>query len=233
MNIDEAVEKDRRLERQAGQATLALMEHRYLCVKEFGLRQYAKAIDKNFKTVARYARAWQMWQDEGVSGVLTQRSPNDVLELAGLGQATREAADAVAEAKGIHVGQVRQSYPHEVRRVREAVADEPPETRPAKAQKVAQQMEKTRRAQEEYRTERRGRMTTTYLDLEREVDKARRALTVALTIARESQMDEECVTLLTDSIVQLKTLLGLIDLAVSGKIDVDWDMEMRKITEVK
>jgi hypothetical protein len=47
----------------------------------------------------------------------------------------------VAEAKGITVGTAERHYPTEVKRVREAVADAPPEERATKARTVAKQLE--------------------------------------------------------------------------------------------
>ena len=226
-DIEQYATEDRRIEKTAENATLRLMEHRAKAVELFGVREYARAIDRHHTTVLQYAKAWEMWGDGGRAP--TAR-PEDILRLARMGEDRQAATQAVAQAKGVTVGTAERHHPTEVKRVRQAIADAPPEARAEKAHKVARQIESTRQKQSEHTEQRRSRPQSSWFDLEREIDKARRALTVALTIARESKLEGEYVELAQDSLGKVRALMGLIDLAITGTIEVDWDAEMRKVT---
>jgi hypothetical protein len=231
MQLDTAVRKDRQLQQAEGDAILGLMEHRNIMAAEHGVREYARAVGVSHEAIRVYARAYELWWKDSEGGNrAVARTPGDYLGLAKVTGDQRIALDAVAEAKGVAVQTAERHHRAEVKRVKQAIADEPDtDRRQRKAQSIAQSFEANHQRQSNERQTRRANKTRAYLDLERELDKARRALAAALTIASEAKLDNDCMELITDSAGKVKSLLKLIDLAVTGKVEIDWDAEMKRL----
>ena len=68
-----------------------------------------------------------------------------------------------------------------------------------------------------------------YAKLELRLSTAYRALSEVLTEARTSDLDDEVTELVLATVGNIKALLGLIDMALAGTVDVDWDTELTNL----
>jgi hypothetical protein len=219
------VKKDRELASEADSATLKLMQHRAEAVAEVGSnRAYARALGIRESIVRKYVGGWELWQSPARGAA---RTPTDVLELAALAEVKRAATEAVADATGLSVTTVRKARAQEVERVERVVREDGPE----KARRYAQQQERTRANEERYRKEKLAKKPRAYITIEKEVDKARRALGQAVTYAAGSDLDEEYVEVLRESLRSVQAVLDMLNAAIVGQIAVDWDAELSRLTE--
>ena len=158
----------------------------------------------------------------------------DAIERARLSGETEAATVAVAESRGQSVGHVRKERPTEIRRVRD-VARERAEKRGTTVEEevttVAETITKVEAAAETIKAERTERLGFRFIEMERLLDAARRPLIKALNLAHEIDWGEEERELLNSTVDNIKSLLGLIDIAFAGTADVDWDVELAKLTE--
>ena len=68
-----------------------------------------------------------------------------------------------------------------------------------------------------------------YARLELRLGTAQRALLNVLDQARNADLDDEMMQLLTHTLGNLRALLGLIDVAVAGRTDIDWNGKLSKL----
>jgi PAS domain-containing protein len=227
--LAELVSRDKSLAAEATNAALALMEHRWTAVQEVGNKsEYARALGVDESVIRKYVRGWEAWQGSDAS----VRTPDEVLELAGMNEQKRAAVEAVADAKGIGVRAVRQGHMADVREVERTMREEPNlEESIAKGRRTAQSIETVRRAEATKRQEQRRKTPAAYLDIDNHLSRANRALTEALGIARDEHFDTEYVDMIRSALDRTRTVLDLIQSALTGDTKVDWDTELRKLQE--
>lgn len=233
-SLDTLVKEDRAIEAEATSKTLALMEHRWKAVRVegYGIKEYARALGhRQHGTVSKYVRGWEFWQErhEGGRNVAT---PLDALDLASMSEIKRDAVEAVAEAKGISASHASRHHAPSVARAREIIEAEPDRAAGiTKAREHTERVEHMRTRRTEVEADKRRSLPKAYIEVEYELDKARRALQNAIGWARghDGGFDTECVELMSDSLAKVRSLLELMNMAIIGESGVDWDSELARI----
>jgi hypothetical protein len=142
----------------------------------------------------------------------------------------RTAVQAVADAKGIGAQTAERHYGPDVARARATIEAAPDrEAGVAKAREHAAKVEQVRKREHEQETERRHQHSRTYLNLEHELGKARRALQNALGWARDSKLADPEVELIADSLASVRALLDFVNAAIVDETSIDWDTELAKL----
>jgi hypothetical protein len=229
-----AIETDHRLERSATNASEALAKHRWHWTLDesnsdrVSFRAYARAVGKHEKTIRTHAKGYADWTAGGAA-----RTLDESIERAKLGTETEAATEAVARARGTTFGHTRSSRPTEVRRVRQ-VARERAEKHGTsvedEAPKVADAIVRHERTTDRERAARQEATDLRYVEMEGHLAYAKKRLMQALNLAHQIEWDTDSQELLRDTVANIQALLGLIDTALGGAADVDWDAELAKIT---
>jgi hypothetical protein len=248
----EVITEDARLEAATTTASEALARHRWHWTLDetnrdrVTIRAYAKAIGRSKSMVYSYANGYARWEaDRTRTDSLTedgvgQRSLADAIALADMSAEKEAVVEAVAKARGVGIRTVRDTRSTEVARIREAAREQAErkgttvEHEAARMAEWAANVEKNRAARNAERAaDRRDRLGLDYWQLEGTLHKAKKILTDALAQARAIDWEEEHQELLADTLNGVKALLGLIDLAVTGTADVDWDAELEALSTTK
>jgi len=233
----EVIETDHNLEKIADRAGHQLAAHRHYWTLDESNPQRV--------TVAEYAR--QVGRAHATIRVMVlgfdshsrnEGSPSDLqheISKARMSSESAAAAEAVAKARGVSLGSVRdvRTRAHqEARRVREIarqLAEERGTSVEQEAPKVAETIVRQERAEQAAEADKRERHDIRFIELEGYLVKAKRELLKALKIAPNVDWDDESKELLTETVGNVKALLTLIDTALSGMSGVDWDAEFAKV----
>jgi hypothetical protein len=189
---------------------------------------YARAVGKADTTIREYANGYALMVAD------TERSTPlpEAMKRAKMGAETEAATQAVAEARGVEFGTASKSRPTEVRRVREIArerAEKHGTSVEEEAPKAAEWIAKAEKAESARQEERKQRLSLRFIEMEGKLHKAKRALTDALNLAHSVPWGDEERQLLSSAVGNVKSLLGLIDLALIGSADVDWDAELASL----
>lgn len=229
----EVVKQDHELEGAATRASESLMRLRWHWTLDesnparVAIREYARAVGRNEGTIRRDAKAGELLAGGAA------RTPNEAREIAGMGVETAAATEAVAAMRGVGVAQARKTRGSEVRRVREWAREKAERNGTSveeEAPKVAEWIQKSEKAAAIQKEGRTAKLGHRYIELEGLLTKMKRDGVTALNLAREIEWGEEEQELLSDTLDGVKALLGLIDVALVGVADVDWDSELSKLT---
>ena len=229
--VTEDVDLDKRLERVV--ARLAKLRWHWTLDESnpdrVTVAQYARDVGRAHNTVKKYAHGYGLFQLHDMAQSITE-----CIERAGMGAETEAATDAVAKARGNEFTTTRQNRSTEVRRVRE-IARERAEKRGTtveeEAPQVADWIVKTEKAGKQVAAERKEKLGLRFVEMEGKLDKVKRDLVDAVRLAQEIGWGDEEVELLQHDLANIKSLLHLIDMALVGSADVDWDTELSKLNE--
>lgn len=219
---------DRKFEKASASASEALMELRWHWTldesnaKRVSIREYARAVGKASTTIKSDANGFALHLERGTP--LTQAR-----EQANMGAETWAATEAVAKARGIQAGTARQDRPVEVRRVREIArerAEQHGTTVEEETRKAADWIVRSETTAARTQADRQKRLGLRFVEMEGELTAAQKRLTNALNLAHSVPWGDEERELLANTISGVKALLNLIDLAMTGAADVDWDAEL-------
>lgn len=227
------IEKDRTLQKSAD----ALMKLRWHWTMDKSNPErttkaaYAKQVGARQDTVGADARGYDLWLSRGSAGK-HDLSPGDCRELAKIGEEKRHAVEAVAKQTGKSVSTVAR---HD-RVVVDAVVGRARDRAEAKGTNVsdeievaAERAERARKTAAANKKERKERNTARYIEVEGHVGFAMRRLRQALDATEGVEFSSAERELLSDTLGKLRALLNLIDLRVTGSVDIDWDTEFQKI----
>lgn len=233
--LRELVTADRNLDKKRGDATLRLMQHRAEAVAEVGsLRPYADALGVHHSLIAHYANAWAMWQRRTVDPEVATLSPNDCLELAKMSEQRQQATRIVSKATGKSIKTVATEMPEQVRRVTDVLRDEPDIN---KAIEHATKLTELAQRRHDNAAEQKARKNTSYgrswLAIERQLGKVETGLRMALLDARDGNLNDDGVELITDRLTRCQNLLHLLNLKVTGSSGIDWDAEAAALLDDK
>lgn len=226
MNWKEVATTDRALRESVDSTAEALARHRWEntlgATPKQSFSEYARRCGVSEGTVRQWANA------HAIRSSATNPTDIDVALLRARSTAERaEVVEAIAEARSQTVGTVGNTRREEVRRVA-AVAKERAEahgtTVREEATKIALITVRQEKTAKSTATARKGRVDMRYLELERHIATARRALTLALRV--DVELDTELRELLADSISKVRSLLSLIDARFVGLDDQDWEREI-------
>lgn len=234
----EVIQTDRKLQRSADQ----LMELRWHWTLDetntdrVGFSAYARGVGVTEGAIRRDARAWAGWlqAEDSYSGVRigSPQTPEDFRQLHTLSEERQEAAKAVAKATGAPVGQVAKKRKDEIDAVVNTArvrAVERGTTVEHEIGRAADWREKARKAAHRETDERRKAQTMRYVQFEGLIGKAMASLRTILIDSEGVDLDDELRELLTHSLGNLRALLNLIDLRITGETQVDWDAELEKL----
>lgn len=238
----EVVEADRQLDGTVSRASEELAELRWHWTLDddnparVSVREYARQVGKSYRIVYVYARGYaDRRKAQGDPHVGITPDLSESIARADMGAETQAATEAVATSRGTSFTHTRDHRPTEIRRVREMArerAELNETTVEEEAPRVADWIVKSEHVEQERTEDRRQKLGLRFVEMEGYLAGAKRQLTKALTLAHSIEWDDECRELLHDTVENVKALLGLIDAALVGTADVDWDAEMRKLTEV-
>jgi hypothetical protein len=223
------VDDDHRLERAASSASEELARLRWHWTLDetnpgrVSLRAYARAVGRDARTITVYAQGYV--RSSGDADI----SLTEAIERSSMSSDREAATEAVAKARGLAITTVRQNRPTEVRRVlgiaRDRVEQHGGSLADA-ARETADWIVRSEQTSERREAERRQRTSMRLIEVESHLDGARRRLEQALQVARSVEWGDEEQGLLQATIANVRALLGLIDVALAGTPDVDWDAEL-------
>lgn len=228
-----AVTEDHRLEQSASKASEALAKHRWHWTLDesnpdrVSIRAYAKAVGRSFSAVQGHATGYASWVKADQQVLI-----GESIQRARMGGETEAATEAVAKARGNSFTHTRHNRHTEVKRVREIARDRAEEhgtTVEEEAPKAAEWIVKTEKAAARQTEQRKERLGLRFVEMERHLDKAKRALTDAVNMAHEVPWGDEERDLLTNTVSNVRSLLGLIDVALSGSSGTDFDAELERL----
>lgn len=229
----EVVQEDTELEGRIGKMSERLAKLRWHWTLDesnparVSLRQYARDVGKGFSTIHSYANGYPDHRDRDIP-------ISEAIQLAGMSSETESATKAVSGAREVSVSTAKQSRSTEVRRVREIArerAEKHGTTVEEEAPQVAEWIVKTEQAGKQISAERKERLGLRFVEMEAKLDKVKRGLVEAVRLAQEIGWGDEEVELLQHDLANIKSLLHLVDVALIGSTDVDWDKELAKLAE--
>lgn len=229
------VKEDHRLERTASSASETLAELRWHWTldesnsKRVSLREYARAVGRDHGLIRKYARGFEIAGDASVP-------ISEAIERAAMSTERETAAEAVAKARGVAFQTARQSRPTEIRRVRDMARERVEKhggTIEEQAAKAADWIVRSERAERHTRDDRQKRLGLRFVEIEGKLTKAKTALLDALSVARAVEWEPEHQELLEHTLESVKSLIALVDLALTGAADVDWDAELAALEEAR
>ena len=236
----EAVTTDHRLETTAERASGELAKHRWHWTLDesnpdrVGIREYARQVGRHQSTVHRHA--------SGYAAALAVSRPDETPEPAAIAEAvtkaamgaeTAAAAEAVAQARGTSLANAQRGrHTDETRRVREVarqLAEERGTSVEEEAPKVAETIVRAEKAEHAVQAERAAHADMRFFEMERYLISAKRELMRAVKLAPQVPWDEEHREMLTETVANVKALLGMLDSAIAGISGTDWDAELAKL----
>jgi hypothetical protein len=227
-NWTKVAKRDAALRASVDNASEELAKHRYDNTIGAGVsfREYARKCGVDEAIVRRYVKAHEM----RTSG--PHLSMSDALVKASTSAEQADVIEVVAEARGTSMKNVQAHHGDEVRRVRN-MARERAERRGTnvrdEAEVIARTAVRQERSQAKRRTDRKAKTDLRFIELERHLLAARRALMNAVAV--EVELEDEHVELLGHAVGVVRDLLNLVDLKFIGAGDVDWDAELARLGE--
>lgn len=241
--VDQIIETDRRLESDEKRANEALVQYRWRWTLDesnsdrMTFDAYAFMVGRNPSTIRRQANGYENMLAERQAGTRRedQKPLYEHIERARVSAEHEAVIDAVGTARGLSFQQTRKTRPDEVKRVRQMArerAEKHGTTVEEEAPKVADQIAKLEQAEKARTEERKQKIGLRFVEMEGHLAYAKRRLTDALNLAHQVPWGDEERELLSHTVDNIKALLTLIDTALTGVADVDWDAEMEKLAEV-
>jgi hypothetical protein len=239
MNWTTIARKDKELVKREGAAALELAQLRYENTiginpeaRYPGFKLYAEKCKVSADVVGLYARAYEKWLGEG-----RKSSLSDCLWSTRHSEEQREAIEAVAEARGVTKETAVRFHPEAVREVKEAMAKKATSgATPAQARKHGAKVAHLSKEHDDLiAAERREillNQTRAHEEMGLALDTARQHLMRALNVVRgAANLSELMIEEGTDSIKRCRSILTLLESALSVDVNIDWDAEMEKLTE--
>jgi hypothetical protein len=232
-----AISQDRKLEKASSSASEALMEHRWHWTldesnpKRVSIREYARSVGKSPRLIGSYANGYVLLAEDG-----TVLSPAEALERSKMSEETWAATEAVAKARGLQPGTVRQDRPVEIRRVREIArerAEQHGTTVEAETRKAANWIVQSEQAAQRESRDRKKRLGLRFVELEERLQRTKRELIQVVNLASAVEWGDEERELLGTTLANVKALIELANLALVGAADVDWDAELAELERSK
>jgi hypothetical protein len=225
---------DHQLEDAAGKASEQLAYHRWhwtldeTNAKRVSVRAYARAVGRSQPTIYATVEGYATWAASDRGSSITNLG--GYIQLAGMSGERAAATEAVAKALGNTIETTARGRRAEVREVLTSARDAA-ERKGTDVHDEIERHAKTLAQGRQASAERRAARprSVLYAKLELRLSTAQRALSEVLVEARSNELDEEVTELVLATIANIKALLGLIDLALAGNVEVDWDAELARL----
>jgi hypothetical protein len=231
---ERVIREDNRLEKITIESQEALAKLRWHWTldesndKRVSVNSYANSVGISHSKIRAMVVGYTNWTDVGPN----TRSLSDFIELAKMGSDRAAATEALADARKTTVTNIAAHNRNEIREVVNA-AQEAASRRGTSVNeeipRMAQVFEKQRTQRKTAAEQRKADHDALYSKLELRISTARRALNEVLTEARNADFDDDIIGMLSSSISSLKAVIGLIDMAIVGEVDVNWDEELEKL----
>lgn len=183
------------------------------------------AINRELGRGEKYAERLVAWANNPGGGLPFSRSEGESerKDNEAARRAARERPSVVADA-------IKQAPREQRKQLIESLMQEPEIRVQASAAASMARDEQTAQMREKARAQDQGqRDRLAWVNIETEFDKVHRALTNALLLARECNLDDEARELLTERAHELRSALDVVTMALSGAATVDWDAELAKL----
>jgi hypothetical protein len=237
----EVITTDHQLEQAADQASGSLVKHRWHWTLDdsnpgrVSITEYARQVARHHSVISSQVNGYALWLDENTSRAEASetRPLHEHVRRASMSSETQAATEAVAKARGTTFRTAEDKRPTEVRRVREMARDRAEKhgtTVEEEAPRLAEQIVTQEKADARLADERKARLGLRFVKAENILARMYREGQNALTEMRDIPWDDEQRQLLIGALANIKALLNLIDMALSGAADVDWDAEMAKLS---
>lgn len=227
------VKEDHRLEKAAEQSSTALAELRWHWTLDesnpdrVSIRQYARDVSRAESSIRNSANTRERMRahpDMTMSEASTRtRMADDRFA----------ATKAVADARGVTVRTAETNRRNETRRVQQ-IATEKAEKKGTsieeEAPAVAEWIVKSEKAAANVAASRAKKTDLRLIEVEAKALRMIRQGAELVALVRAVDWDDEAVELIEDSIANIKSMVDLIDIALVGAADVDWDAELAKLT---
>lgn len=236
---NEVVEADHKLEQSASKASSALAKHRWHWTLDesnpdrVGFAVYGKAVSRAHSTISAYAKGYAAWAAGDGSSTTTLL---DQIQRANVSTERAEILEAVAEANQVNFQTARQNYTPDVKRVRDAVEKaverQPEMTAEEKTEYVkrtANTIARSKVSEAKRRAERAQQRSAMFMRIDAKLAHARADLRDVLEFGRDLGLSDDEIEDVKGALAKIKSFADLIDLALTGSMDVDWDAELAKI----
>jgi predicted Rdx family selenoprotein len=232
-----AVAEDHRLEQSASKASESLAKHRWHWTLDetnparVSIRAYARAVGRSDRTVGNQAKGYAAWSAREDS-----RTLSECIDRANHTAEKADIVEAVAEANEITFTRARQGYAPDVSRVRDAVEQaverKPDMTADDKAdyaKRTAQTIARSKAADAKRTKQRAAQRSVMFMRIDAKLAHARGDLKDVLAFGRDLGLADVEIEDIKEALAKIKSFADLIDMALTGSIDVDWDAELAKI----
>lgn len=229
VNWKTVAKQDRQLREAAEASSEALAELRYRntigATPKVSFAEYARQCGVNQSQVRNYAKGYEIMATGHDSSI------SDAIMRASTSSERADVIEAVAEAKGVSPKVVQAHHRDEVRRV-EGIARERASkqgtTVKDEATKIARTGVQMAKADKDRKAQRAKNIPLRYIELEKHLNNAKRALMNAVAV--EVDLDDDHREFLTDAIGKVRALLNLVEVKFTGAADIDWDAELTRLT---
>jgi len=195
------------------------------------IRAYARDVGRADRTIGAQARGYANW-----SASPGARTLSEWIERAKMTGEKAEIVEAVAEANAVTFKHAASQYAPDVGRVRDAVekaVERQPEMtaddKVAYAKHTAQTIARSKAADAKRRTERAAQRSVMFMRIDAKLAHARRDLRDVLEFGRDLGLGDDEIEDVKQALAKIKSFTDLIDMALTGSMDVDWDAELTKI----
>jgi hypothetical protein len=234
-----AVAEDHRLEQSASKASESLAKHRWHWTLDetnparVSVNAYAKAVGRSEPTVRAYVQGYADWSSS------TSTRTSTLIECMERSKVSAEKAalvDAVAEANQVNFRTANTNYRPDISRVRDAVEQaverKPDMTADDKAdyaKRTAQTIARSKAADAKRTKERAAQRSVMFMRIDAKLAHARGDLRDVLEFGRDLGLGDDEIEDVKEALAKIKSFADLIDMALTGSMDVDWDAELAKI----
>lgn len=197
--------------------------------------EYARQVGRDEKAIRRDAHAWASYQQSRLNAedrAVRDETPGDFRAMQNLSVQRRQAARAVAKAKGKRVATVARHQGKAVDRVIEDAHNRAARNGTRVESEIDRAAEWQAKAEKKAKAASNGhrrRHTASYSEVDRDLATANRVLRHALQVTVGVDFNEQEQAALIESIEKLRGLLNLVGLRFNGKTDIDWDKELQKL----
>jgi len=236
---ENVVRTDRRLDNASDAAQEDLARHRWHWTldesnpRRVSVRAYAKAIGRNYRTVIDQVNGFAKWVELTDGGAAITLS--ECIERAKLRGEAETATEAVATARGVAFGTARRHHSAEVASVRATAQHRAERRGTSTASELPKAAQDHVRQQQHAKTQKARKAQAhgmRFIEVEGLVAQAMDKLRKAFAATESVNFTQQERDLLTASLANLRALLDLVDLRVTGTTrKVDWDAELRKLVE--
>jgi hypothetical protein len=228
------IAEDRRLRDQADNASEALAKLRYDNTVGAGvaIREYARQVGIDPGTISRYVKAHELLISEQHTVSISQ-----ALVRANTSADRSAVVEAIAERKGLAPATVARGGAkyererHRVETVARGRAERHGTSVAEEAVAASEWVERQSSAAQRNQSEKKARKGVALVNLDAQLDRARRALVNALNESHGLDLDDDERTLIADALEKIRAVLRLLDMRFTGGVDVDWDKELLKLGE--